>query len=133
MKKLWTFKTKIIVCAGGLTFMLLSILLWMKGFAPFGTRTLAIMDADIQYMDFFSYYKDVLEGKNSIGYTFGKTLGGSNIAVFSYYLSSPFNFLLVFFKNSQLHIFFNLLVILKITLASITFAYFDYSFIGRFS
>lgn len=124
MKKLWTFKAKIIVCTGGLTFMLLSILLWMKGFAPFGTKTLAIMDADIQYLDFFSYYKDVLEGRNSVGYTFGKTLGGSNVAVFSYYLSSPFNFLLVFFKNSQLHNFFNLLVILKITLASITFAYF---------
>lgn len=51
-------------------------------------------------------------------------LGGTNVAVFSYYLSSPFNLLLIFFKRSQLHIFFNVVVALKLSLASMTFAYF---------
>lgn len=82
------------------------------------------MDANIQYIDFFSYLKDVISGKNSIAYSFGKTLGGSNVAVFSYYLSSPFNLLLLFFSNAELYTFFNVVVALKLTLASIAFAYF---------
>ena len=113
-----------IIIPGLLTFCVLIFLFWMNGLAPFGTKSLVVMDADIQYLDFFCYFKDVLDGKNSIGYSFGKTLGGTNIAVFSYYLSSPFNLLLIFFKRSQLHIFFNVVVALKLSLASMTFAYF---------
>ena len=113
-----------IIIPGVLTFCVLMLLFWMKGLAPFGTKSLVVMDANIQYLDFFSYFKDVLEGKNSIGYSFGKTLGGTNIAVFSYYLSSPFNLLLIFFKRSQIHTFFDLVVVLKLSFASMTFAYF---------
>lgn len=113
-----------VLLPGLATFLVLMLLFWLRGIAPFGTKSLVIMDADIQYIDFFSYLKDVLEGKNSIGYTFGKTLGGTNVAVFSYYLSSPFNLLLVFFDRSQLHVFFDLVVALKLSLASMTFAYF---------
>ena len=51
-------------------------------------------------------------------------MGGSNVAVFSYYLSSPFNLLLLFFSNGNLYTFFNIVVALKLTLASIAFAYF---------
>jgi uncharacterized membrane protein YfhO len=106
MKKIqFKSQTKIIVISGMLTFLTLMLLFWIKGLAPFGTKSLAVMDANIQYLDFFAYYKDVLTGKNSIGYSFGKMLGGSNIAVFSYYLASPFNLLLFFKKNSQIHTF----------------------------
>lgn len=58
-------------------------------------------DGNIQYLDFFSYFKDVLSGENSLIYTFSKTLGGSNIAVFSYYLASPFNLLIIFLKKQN--------------------------------
>lgn len=90
------------------------------GYAPFGNNSLASMDAEIQYLDFFAYFKDVLSGKNNISYTFGKTLGGTNIAVFSYYLASPLNLLVVFFEKTQLHTFFHLLVALKLGLAAAT-------------
>ena len=95
-------KIGVITLSGMITFTILIILFAIKGLAPFGDRSLVVMDGDIQYLDFFSYYKDVLIGNNSIGYSFGKTLGGSNIAVFSYYLSSPFNLLLIFFGNALL-------------------------------
>ena len=55
-----------------ITFTILIILFAIKGLAPFGDRSLVVMDGDIQYLDFFSYYKDVLIGNNSIGYSFGK-------------------------------------------------------------
>ena len=95
-------KSKIIFLSGLITLLIILCIYALNGFAPFGTKTLAVMDANIQYIDFFSYLKDVIAGKNSITYSFGKTLGGSNIAVFSYYLSSPFNLLLLFFSNANL-------------------------------
>lgn len=111
------------------TLLTLLLLFWHYGYAPFGDNSLASHDAGIQYLNFYSYFKDVLSGKNSLTYTFSKTLGGNCIGVFSYYLTSPFMLLSVFFKKSQLHSFFDLLVILKLSLASFTFCWF---LIGRF-
>ena len=88
------------------------------------------MDGYVQYVDFLTYLHNVLFNENSILYTFSKTLGGSNIAVFSYYLSSPFNLLLLLFSNLQIHSFFNLVVALKLSLASTAFAYFS---VNRFT
>ena len=96
----------------------------LYGYAPFGNKSLAWADASIQYMDFFAYLKDVIMGKNSIDYTFGKTLGGTNIATFSYYLASPWNFLVIFFEKSQLHTFFDLLVVIKLGIAAVTMRFF---------
>lgn len=103
---------------------LMLVLYAILGYAPFGTNSLATFDANIQYLDFFAYFKDVLAGKNDIAYTFSKTLGGSNIAVFSYYLSSPLNLLVIFFDKADLHIFFNLLVAIKLSIAALTFSFF---------
>ena len=88
------------------------VLCYLKGIIPFGSKGfMAIMDAQIQYLDFFAYLKDVLNGTQKIGYTFNRTLGGNNIAVFAYYLSSPFNLLVAFFRKDQLQAFFTVIVI----------------------
>ncbi len=113
-----------IIIPGIITFIILMFVFKRQGIAPFGSSSLVFFDADIQYLDFFCYLKDVISGKNSIIYTFSKTLGGTNIAVFSYYLTSPFNILVVFFNKEELHNFFDLTVALKLSLASITFTYF---------
>lgn len=112
-----------------ITFLLMLILFWHYGYAPFGGNSMASHDASVQYLDFYSYFKDVLSGKNNITYTFSKTLGGNNIGVFSYYLTSPFMLLCVFFKKTQLHAFFDVLVMLKLSTASFTFCWF---LTGRF-
>ena len=117
-------RVRIVALSGILTFFILCLLFYIKGIAPFGSVSLAVMDAQIQYLDFFSYFKDVLTGKNSIAYTFGKGLGGTNIAVYSYYLSSPFSLLVVFFGAQHMNCFFNIAAALKITMASIAFATF---------
>lgn len=75
---------------------LLIILFKILGLAPFGGSTLASADVYYQYMDFYAWFHDVLHGSNNIGYTFGKTLDGTNITVFSYYLASPLNLLVYF-------------------------------------
>lgn len=103
---------------------LFGIFFIFSGYAPFGDKSLAIMDGTVQYLDFFAYLKDVLAGENSIAYTFSKTLGGTNMAVFSYYLTSPFNLLIIFFEKAELNSFFNILVVLKCAFAAATMHYF---------
>ena len=105
-------------------FGIMMVLYRVFSYAPFGENNLAWTDANFQYVDFFCYFKDVLSGKNNIGYTFGKTLGGNNIAVFSYYLSSPFNFLVVFFDKTEMMSFLDLVIALKLGTAAVTFSVF---------
>jgi uncharacterized membrane protein YfhO len=113
-------KTHITLLSGCLTFLILAFLFYFERFIPAGTNSCVIHDAKLQYLDFFSYFKDLLTHHNNISYSFSKGLGGPMIGVFSYYLSSPLNLLVVFFKKSQLVSFYHLLVLLKVTLASIT-------------
>ena len=107
-----------------IVFAIILFLYVIEGYAPFGINSLATSDAEIQYLDFFSYFKDVLLGKNSINYSFNCGMGQNMIAVFSYYLLSPFNLLLIIFDKSNIEVFFNLAIMLKLCIASITFAFF---------
>ena len=99
------------------------------GFAPFGDKALIYKDGQQQMVDLLCWYKDVLSGKSSIVYTFTKYLGGTNFAVFSYYLASPLNLLIVFFDKSQASLFMNILFILKVSLAAL---FTDYYLCKRF-
>ena len=107
-----------------ISFVFMIVLYRVYHYAPFGNQSLACMDANIQYLDFFAFLKDVIHGKNSIGYTFANTLGGTYFGVFSYYLASPLNLLIVFFEKEQLHSFFDLLVAIKLSLAAAAAAYY---------
>lgn len=94
------------------------------GMEPFGTKTVAIDDAKIQYIDFFTYYVDVLHGVRSLTYDFSNMLGGSSAGMFSYYLASPFNLLLYFFGKEGVYKFFNIAVALKLGTAGATFSWY---------
>ncbi len=119
MKKQWIYWVPACVTA-----FIFIILFAVFEYVPFGDQTLATMDADICYLDYFAYLKDVLCGKNSIAYSFSKMLGGTNIAVFSYYLSSPFHLLVVFFRKENLQLFFQLMVALKLSAAASAFCFY---------
>lgn len=92
--------------------------------APFGNSTLAASDAFIQYMDFMAFFKDVLSGNQSLVYTMTKGLGGSAIGIFSYYLASPSELLLLFFSKDQVPVSCNLSAVLKMGMASLTMTWF---------
>lgn len=121
-----TKKKRFLLCSISflMTFVCIFILYACLKVVPFGEKTLAWADADIQYLDFFSYFRDVLLGKNSIKYSMSNTLGNTSIGVYSYYLASPLNVLVLFFKQSQLLEFFSLLMAMKLSIASVTACYY---------
>ena len=85
--------------AAGVLFVLIVLIL---GIAPAGERTWAVFDMKMQYLDFCSYYKSVLEGKADLLYAPSMTLGSGAVGFFTYYLSSPLWLLLAFFKREYL-------------------------------
>ncbi len=107
-----------------LTLALIFAAFLITGMAPFGASALLYRDGENQMADLFCWYKDVLEGKASIDYSFAKSLGGSNFAVFSYYLASPLSLLIVFFEKKDVATFIDVLYTVKTVLASLTAAYY---------
>ena len=107
-----------------MTASLLWLVFYLDGFVPFGNNTPAVTDAKLQYLDLFAYYRDVLTGQNSAGYTFSNTLGGSAIAILAYYLASPFNLLVLLFKKEQMNLFLEVLITAKLSASSAAFSWF---------
>jgi len=70
---------------------------------PFGESSFAIVDMNSQYIDYFSYYKNLFGSENNLFYTFSKTMGGDMTGLAAYYLLSPFN--VIFMLFSQPHLF----------------------------
>lgn len=105
-----------------LVFTVLFLFFSFDNVAPFGdaTRTLACMDASIQYKDFLAWLQNVANGEDSILYSFAKGLGGTPIAVFSYYLSSPFNVLFLCVSSEDIPVMFDIVVMLKLMVAGST-------------
>ena len=101
-----------------LTLLILFALIFSMGFAPFGGSSFANEDAVIQYLDFFAYLQRLMSGDASWTFSFEKGLGGNVFAMLSYYLFSPLNFLIVLFDRTELHSFYDLLVMMKLSLSS---------------
>ena len=126
LKKKQVSHPLLLTCLASMLLTVLTILFTyiILGFAPFGDQALIYKDGQQQMIDLLCWFKDVLTGKSSISYSFSKHLGGSNFAVFSYYLASPLNLLIVFFPKSQASTFMNILFLLKSSLAALFAAYY---------
>lgn len=107
-----------------ITALLILFLFWNLHMAPFGGASLARADATIQYIDFFTYLRGILLEGKSTAYTFTKGLGSNVWGVVAYYLLSPLNLLVIFFRQENLHTFYDLLVLLKLSLCSGTMAFY---------
>lgn len=117
--------------AFAISFIMIYVLYFLLSFAPFGSGTVAWGDGIYQYLDIFSCLKNILQGKMDMFYTMSDTLGGDLLSVFSYYLASPWNLLIVFFRPDQFFAFINLLVAVKISLSASTMSIFINGYFKR--
>ena len=124
VRRNWFVKFLLCCLSFFLVFGIINLVYYLLGMEPFGTKTVSIDDAKIQYIDFFTYYVDVLKGTRSLNYDFSNMLGGSSAGLFSYYLASPFNLLLYFFGKEGVYRFFNVAAALKLATAGATFSWF---------
>ena len=107
-----------------LPFIIMGIIYAMMGVYPFGNNTLLTVDLGQQYVDFFSYFRHTLFNEPSaLFYSFAKGIGGDMVGLWSYYLNSPFNLLLLFTPDRFLPVGVTLLILLKIASSGLSFAY----------
>lgn len=98
-----------------------TILLASQKIVPFGDNTWISFDMKRQYVDFYAYFKSVLAGDNNIFYSFDTALGAGVIGLCVYYLTSPFLFILAFFKAEALPLGISIVIGLKLAASAVTF------------
>ena len=89
-----------------LAFLLPAIILFASyilfGVWPFGERSVLSLDLNAQYVYYFDYIYDVLDGKESIFYCWSRNLSGEFAGIIGYYLASPFNWLVWMFPRNMI-------------------------------
>lgn len=88
-----------------------------------GGNSLIIVDGLHQYMPFFSDYYEKLKTGGSLFYSFHEGMGTNFLSLWSYYLASPINLLILLFPKSQLNTAVSLIATIKIVLCGWSFAY----------
>ena len=110
----------IALSAALITALLLSMVYAIFGLFPFGEKTLAWGDMKQQVIPLLLEFKDMLEGKEGFLFNFQNAGGMSFWGVFFFFLSSPFTFLIAFIQKGDVYFLVNLLVAVKLSLASFT-------------
>jgi|GEM_PF-6125727 len=112
----------------GLTFfvslLLLMIACMCGGIFPFGKTAMLREDAIYQYVGFFGWFSRVLKGEANLFYSFSKGLGGSTIGLYAYYLASPLNLMMGFFKPEDAPKVMTIIIIVKLCLMASSMAWF---------
>ena len=99
----------------GLSYMYLGV--W-----PVGDRSVMVVDMHHQYAPLLAQLRDMLLHGGNAMYSFDVGLGGSFLPLFAYYLSSPFNLLLVLFPEGLLNEGILVITLLKNALTAFFFA-----------
>ena len=124
--KIWNFlKDKYVYTITFGIALLVMVGAWIIGdIGPFGGKCLVVVDGVHQYLPFFSEYQEKLKGLDTLQYTMDVGLGNNFLSLWSYYLSSPFNLIIILCAKSHLPMALNLIISAKIILGSLCFAYF---------
>ena len=107
-----------------LTLMALLSIMIIKGIYPFGGYSFANHDCIQQYIPFLSEYRNKLVNGESLFFSWDIYLGTDFFTVFTYYLSSPLNLLVVFFNKNDLNSFISLVVVLRLVISAGTMTFF---------
>lgn len=118
-------KIKSYILSFVIPFLVLGIYFASRKMAPFGTSSILTVDMGQQYVEFFAYFQHtILHNPSALFYSFSKGIGGEMVGTWAYYLMSPFNFLLLFFKGTSITSGILLITLLKYSFASLSMNYY---------
>lgn len=102
-------------------FFIMLIIFIARHIYPFGDESFLHSDMYHQYMPFFSELMHKLKNGESLSYSWNIGLGSNFLALFVYYLASPFNWLVMLVPEALLMEFMSYVIIVKIALCGLTF------------
>ncbi len=114
----------LILLAFLIPFIIMALIYWACGMAPWGDKSVLIMDMSDQYVAFFAELRSILTGDSSIFFSWHKAFGCNFIGVYAYYLASPLSFITLLFPAEELPQALMWLTCIKIGLAGLSFALF---------
>lgn len=100
---------------------ILILVYFLYGIAPFGDKSLLIMDMSAQYSEFFCGLKHIGSQNGGVLFSWSKVFGSNYAGVFAYYLSSPLSFLTLLCPNEKMPVGLLCLTVLKIGLCGLSF------------
>lgn len=105
-------------------FLIMLTIFIINGIFPFGNESFMHSDMYHQYVPFLSEMLSKLHSGDSMTYSWNVGVGSNFLALYAYYMASPFNWLVVLFPAKYLIEFMSYLVILKIGFCGFTFAWY---------
>lgn len=110
-------------CAALPVLLLLALSAW-GGIYPLGPESFLTEDLKYQYIDFFTWFRHVLTGEANIFYSFAQGMGSNTWGLYSYYLASPFNFIILLFDEAHLTLAIYVIVALKLACMNVAMAWY---------
>lgn len=105
---------------------ILSLSYALQAIYPLGDRQILTVDLYHQYGPFLREFRSKILAGDSLFYSWTGGLGFNFYGVITYYLFSPYNLLLLLFKDKHLSDAILLITLLKIASSSLTFYYYAY-------
>ncbi len=102
-----------------------------RGIFPFGDKSFLRTDMYHQYAPFFSEFQYKLTHGGSLLYSWDVGLGVNFSALYAYYLASPLNWLLILCPKPYVIEFMTYMIVFKIGLSGLSFAYYLRRHCGR--
>jgi uncharacterized membrane protein YfhO len=96
----------------------------MKDIFPFGEECYLRSDMYHQYAPFYSELWNKLRSGETLTYSWDIGMGTNFISLMAYYLASPINWIIVLFPQKYMIEIMNGLIIVKLSFASVTLAYY---------
>lgn len=112
-----------VACAALPVLLLLALSAW-GGIYPLGPESFLTEDLKYQYIDFFTWFRHVLTGEANIFYSFAQGMGSNTWRLYSYYLASPFNFIILLFDEAHLTLAIYVIVALKLACMNVAMAWY---------
>lgn len=112
-----------VACAALPVLLLLALSAW-GGIYPLGPESFLTEDLKYQYIDFFTWFRHVLTGEANNFYSFAQGMGSNTWGLYSYYLASPFNFIILLFDEAHLTLAIYVIVALKLACMNTAMAWY---------
>lgn len=106
--------------------MMIMLVVWLiMGVYPFGSKTLMSIDFGQQYIDLFQLFKQTLLSADwsNLFYSFSKSIGGTMISNWGYYLMSPFNLIYAILPTSEFRLAVTLIIWIRYGVISLSFSH----------
>lgn len=117
-------KNLLYILAFGIPFLIMILMYIIRGIYPFGDECYLRSDMFHQYAPFLKEFYNKITSGGSILYSWDIGMGVNFLPIYSYYLASPLNWIILILPGSHIIEIMSIFIILKIGLMSFTFSYY---------